>query len=162
MAPSRFISIILVVLALFVSTGASAGGGEAAGREAVLMEARRGFEEILDLWRDGAYDRLYDRTTGEAAGRYRFTEGLLYASRIPACCWEKVRDVSATWLGEGRVSLTATLGMEAEGVGTRFVTRSFLLVKEEGVWKVSAADILSLAEPNYLRVPREIPVRPAP
>ncbi|WP_298434038.1 hypothetical protein [Geobacter sp.] len=157
MAAGRFAVICGLVLALLLPAGAGAGGG----RAALLQEARYGFEEILDLWRDGRYDRLYDRTTGDIE-RGRFVEQLLYASRIPACCWEKLRDVTVSWAGEGKVSLTATLGMEVEGVGTRFVTRSFLLVRDRGVWKVPAGDILSLAEPNMQRIPREIPERTLP
>jgi len=56
--------------------------------------------------------------------------------------------------------LTAKLGIEVEGVGTRFVTRSFRLVKDGGVWKLPESDILSLAEPNMQRIPREILNRP--
>jgi hypothetical protein len=46
------------------------------------------------------------------------------------------------------------------GVGTRFVTRTFRLVKENGIWKIPETDIISLAEPNMQRIPREILLRP--
>jgi len=125
-----------------------------------MDDARRGFEEILDLWRDERYDDLYDRlipTPG--SDRWRFVEQLNYSGRRPACCWEKLQDVSITFIDERSVSLNARLGMEVEGVGTRFVTRSFHLEKRNGIWTLPEADVISLAEPNMQRIPREIPVR---
>ena len=128
-----------------------------AGQNEVREDARRGFEEILDLWRAEEFDRLYERVIpGNGLGREYFVERLVYASRIPTCCWEKIQDVSVTYLDDQRVSLTARVGLEVEGVGTRFVTRTFYLVWVSGVWKVPMADILSLAEPNMQRVPRKI------
>lgn len=129
-------------------------------RQQVMDEARRGFEEILDLWRDERYAELYDRlipTPG--SDRWRFEEQLNYSGRRPACCWEKLQDVSITFIDERSVSLHARLGIEVEGVGTRFVTRSFHLEQQRGVWKLPEADVISLAEPNMQRIPREIPVR---
>ena len=119
--------------------------------------------EILNLWRDGEFSALYLRTIPmQGKGRGYFVERLLYASRRPACCWEQLQDVTVTYLDEQRVSLTAKLGMEVEGVGTRFVSRSFYLVKEAGVWKVPMVDILDLAEPNLQRIPSKIPVQRLP
>jgi hypothetical protein len=64
--------------------------------------------------------------------------------------------VALVYLDENSVLLTAKLGIEVEGFGTRFVTRSFHLSKEDGVWRLPEADILTLAEPNMQRIPREI------
>ncbi|HEX5773112.1 MAG TPA: hypothetical protein VFY07_02230 [Geomobilimonas sp.] len=55
--------------------------------------------------------------------------------------------------------LKARVGLDAEGFGARFVNHVFILVRESGVWKVPAADILTLAAPNLQRVPRKIPLR---
>lgn len=124
------------------------------------IAARQGLEEILDLWRGEEFELLSLRVIHSGGGsRGYFLERMAYASRVPACCWEKVQDVKVTWQGEGRVSLTARVGLEAEGFGVRFVNHAFSLVRESGVWKVPAADILTLAAPNLQRVPRKIPLR---
>ena len=75
-----------------------------------------------------------------------------HSGRKPACCWEKLQDVSTTFISQTRVDLSAKLGIEVEGVGTRFVTRTFSLVKDGGVWKIPEADVISLAEPNMQRI----------
>src|SRR5512137_436337 len=64
--------------------------------DAVLeAEVRRGFEEILDLWRDGRYDDLYARTRpGGKITRESFRARLAAAPLRPACCWEKLQDVT--------------------------------------------------------------------
>ncbi|MBT0652159.1 hypothetical protein [Geomobilimonas luticola] len=123
------------------------------------IAARQGFEEILDLWRGEEFELLSLRVTPSDGSRGYFLERMVYASRVPACCWEKLQDVKVTWQGEGRVSLAARVGLEAEGFGVRFVNHVFSLVREHGVWKVPAVDILTLAAPNPQRVPRKIPLR---
>jgi hypothetical protein len=131
-----------------------------AGQQDDKEEARRGFEEILDLWRGEEFEQLVTRVI-PAAGSSRdyFLVQMVYASRVPACCWEKLQDVEMTWLEEGKVTLAGRVGLEVEGVGIRFVKRSFLLQRDGGVWKVPAVDILTLAEPNMQRIPRKIPLR---
>lgn len=131
-----------------------------AGQVEDEIAARQGLEEILDLWRGEEFEPLSLRVTPSDGGsRGYFLERMVYASRVPACCWEKLQDVKVTWQGEGRVSLAARVGLEAEGFGVRFVNHAFSLVREHGVWKVPAADILTLAAPNLQRVPRKIPLR---
>lgn len=145
----------LSALAVWLYMVGEGGADEvSAAREAVKNEARAGFETILDMWRDMRYGKVYERVVpGPRQTRYSFVEQLNYSGRRPACCWEKLQDVSVTYTDDTRVTITARLGIEVEGVGTRFVTRSFHLVKVEGVWKVSAQDIISLAEPNFQRIP---------
>ena len=62
----------------------------------------------------------------------------------PACCWEKLQDVRVTVKKENAVTLRARIGLEG-GVSNEYKSRSFKLVKEDGVWKVSQGDILSLS-----------------
>ena len=124
------------------------------------IAARQGLEEILDLWRGEEFEVLSLRMIYPAGvSRGSFLERIVYASRVPACCWEKLQDVEVVWLGDGRVYLNARVGLEAEGFGVRFVKHAFPLVKEDGVWKVPVTDILSLAAPNLQRIPRKIPLR---
>ncbi len=122
------------------------------------LAARHGLDEILDLWRSEEFEALSLRVTYSAGiSQGSFLERMVYASRVPACCWEKLQDVEAVWLGEGRVSIKARVGLESGGVS--FEKHSFYLVREDGVWKVPAADILAMAAPNMQRIPRKIPLR---
>ena len=113
--------------------------------EGVQAEARQGFEQILDLWRDGKYRDLYDRTTRSGKEtRERFIARLADAPLKPACCWEKMQEVSIAVKKENAVSVRARIGLEG-AVEKEYKTRSFKLVKEDGVWKISQADIQSLS-----------------
>jgi hypothetical protein len=130
-------------------------------QQQITGEARRGFEEILDLWRQENFDELYDRLIPDTGSdRWDFVDQLNHSARRPACCWEKIAEVTVVYLDDTTVLLTARLGIEVVGFGTRFVTRTFRLVKEAGVWRLPESDILSLAEPNMQRIPREILDRP--
>lgn len=150
---------LLVSIALatgFISAGSWAAG-PILGREQVEAEALHGFEEILDLWRRENFDELYYRLIPSSGSNiWKFVDLMNHSGRKPACCWENIQDVKLTYVDQMRVGITAKLGIEVEGVGTRFVTRSFFIVKQEGVWKLAEADIISLAEPNMQRIPREI------
>jgi len=55
------------------------------------QEVLRDFEKILDLWRDGRYADLYERTTGGKEGKERFAKMLASAPLKPSCCWEKMQ-----------------------------------------------------------------------
>lgn len=111
--------------------------------EELQAEARQGFEQILDLWRGEKYGAVYERTTGKET-KERFVDRLASAPLKPACCWEKMQEVRVTVKGEGTVLLRAKVGLEG-GVETAYKTRSFKLVKEDGEWKISQADILALS-----------------
>lgn len=131
-----------------------------AGQADDEIAARQGLEEILDLWRGEEFELLSLRVSYSAGiSRRFFLERMAYASRVPACCWEKLQDVKMVWLGDGRVSFNARIGLEAEGFGVRFEMHTFHLVREGGVWSVPAGEILTLAAPNLQRVPRKIPLR---
>lgn len=109
-------------------------------------DARRGLEEILDIWRDGKYDSLYERIFNNGRhSKESFIKIIYSTSRKPACCWEKMQDVKVTVKSSDSVAIKAKLGLEAAGIGTEFSTKSYKLVKEDGVWKMSLSDILSLA-----------------
>ena len=108
-------------------------------------EARQAFGEILDLWRDGRYDELFERTraSGKLA-REDFARRLENAPRKPACCWQKLQDVSVRVEKDNKVEVRAKVGLEGGG-DIEFKTRSFKLVKERDRWRISQADLFSLA-----------------
>jgi hypothetical protein len=155
------ILVVSLVLATCLSSAGSWATEISNHQQQICNEARHGFDEILDLWRAWSYDELYDRVIPAAGSdRWNFVDQLNHSGRRPACCWEQTQEVLIVYLDDTMVLLTARLGIEVEGFGTRFVTRTFRLVKKNGVWKLPEADILSLAEPNMQRIPREILERP--
>lgn len=82
-------------------------------------EVRLALESILDLWRDGNYDALYERTSITGGGsREAFARRLAGASRRPACCWEKMQEVRVMVRGTDSVSVRASFGLEGGPGGT--------------------------------------------
>jgi hypothetical protein len=115
-------------------------------RQEAQTEPGRGFEEILDLWRDGKYDAVYERTIPSGKqSRESFVTKLSSADRKPACCWEKLQDVRVTEQDGRQATLRAKVGLEGKDGSTDFSTREFKLRKKDGVWKAAASDILSLS-----------------
>ena len=139
----RVAAVAVVVLAAFGTSGARTAR-TADPQEAA--EARQGLEEILDLWRDGNYGVLHGRTvSGGKESREGFVRKLEHAAFRPACCWEKLQDVTVS-LGKGdTVSVRGRFGLEGGPSGTEYATRSVRLVRENGVWKASQSDLLSLS-----------------
>jgi hypothetical protein len=116
------------------------------GEEELKAEVQRGVEQTLDLWRDGKYDELYQRTvTSGAKTKEQFVRALAVAPLRPVCCWEKIREVRVSLKGDSAATVHATLGFEGSG-GTEYKTRPFKLVKEDGVWRMQQKDLLALAE----------------
>ena len=141
-----------IVLSFFLFTTVTGFCGESTEEN-----ARQGFEQILDLWRAENYEGLYMRLTHPPEQGWDYFAGrIVYASRIPACCWEKLQEVKLTIIGKDRVTINAMVGMEVEGVGTRFVTRDFVMQRSGGIWKLPIRDILDLSQYNLQRIPRQI------
>ena len=127
----------------------------------VEESAQQGFKQILDLWRMEDYEKLYTRLTHPPEqGWDYFASRIVYASRIPACCWEQLREVKTTAISMERAVIKAKVGMEEEGVGTRLVTRDFQMERIGGVWMLPMIDILDLSRYNLQRIPRKIYERP--
>lgn len=134
-----------------------AGPAAAFNSAEVAAEAQAGFVQILDLWRNEQYAALYARLDHPAdRGWDYFASRIVYAARVPACCWEQLQDVQSTVLNADQVVIHARVGFEVEGVGTRFVSRDFRLHRSDGVWKLPMDDVLALSDYNYQRIPREI------
>jgi hypothetical protein len=124
---------------------------------AVEASARQGFEQILDLWRSEDYEGLYGRLEHpRGQGWDYFAQRIVYGSRIPACCWEKLQEVTVTVVDQDRVTINARVGFEVEGVGTRFVAGVFHLRRSGGIWKLPLQVVLDLSDYNFQRIPRKI------
>jgi hypothetical protein len=146
MRKTAFYLMVVLTLALLAALVSPLQGEGLNLPDAQLqMEARRGLEQILDLWRDGKYGELFERTTGSGKeSKERFAARLAGAPMKPACCWEKMQDVTVSARHADAVTVKARIGLEGV-TGSEYRTRSFKLVKEEGVWKVSRSDILALS-----------------
>jgi hypothetical protein len=139
------IAAVLLATALFVAMACLVmAKGITVTDEGIQKEAAKGFEQLLDLWRDGRYDELYDRTFGGGESRERFAARLAAAPLKPACCWEMMQDVKVSAGKGNRATLKARIGLEG-GVNGDSATRSFRLIKEDGVWKASRSEIISLS-----------------
>jgi len=133
--------LMVVVSVLPVQARGRAGGGPMGGEQEVL----RDFEQILDLWRDGRYGELFERTTGGKGSREQFVKRLASAPRKPACCWEKLQDARVSQSSARAATVRARLGFEGGVSGTEFVTKAVKLKREDGYWAISQSDLFSLA-----------------
>ncbi len=138
------IALVLLMVVPILAVSPAMGKGMPRTGDGSWDEAKRGFEEILDLWREGKFAELYERTSGGKETKESFSAKLSTAPLKPACCWEKMQDVTVSPKGPNSVEIKARLGFEGGG-GTEFKTRSFRLGKESGVWRIPRSDILSLA-----------------
>ena len=136
--------VLMLVLSLF-SAEFALGKTEFMTEEALKADAEIGYGQILDLWHDGKYAELYERTTvGGKNSREDFIQKMANAPYKPACCWEKLQDVRATVKGEEKVIIRAKVGLQGAGA-TTFKTRDVKLTREDGLWRISQADIITLS-----------------
>lgn len=145
--------VIAYAFLLFLVSCPAAGADSG---DSAAAEARWGFEQILDFWRAEDYEGLYARLEHPPdKGWEYFAQRIVYASRRPACCWEKLQEVKTTVVNADTVIVSARVGLEVEGAGTRFVVRDFTLHRSDGVWKLPMDVILDLADYNLQRIPRK-------
>ena len=112
----------------------------------IAGEVQKTLEDALDLWREGRYEDLYERTVPSGKEtRESFARRLKEAPLRPACCWEKLQQVRVTVKGATRAVLRGKVGLEGPG-DTEFKTRSFTLQREGEVWLVARNDLLALAD----------------
>ena len=135
---------VLTLILLLSTNWPSAGASRFTPVDELKSEAERAFGQALDLWRDGQFAQLYDRTKGGRETREAFARRLVAAPLKPACCWEKMQEVSVRLDGDSIAIIKAKLGFEGRG-DTEYQTGSFRLVREDDVWLISRSDIFSLA-----------------
>jgi len=141
----RFVLLLVALISLLVAMPASARQ-EGADSDAVKADAVRAFEQILDLWREGDYGRLYDKTTVNGKDtKESFSKKMAGASLKPSCCWEKMQDVSVHIKSPTSVVIRAKIGLDSP-VEMEYKTKSFKLTNEFGQWRIARSEILSLAE----------------
>lgn len=138
--------IVAVVLAVLFWVLPAQGRETVVDAEGLRALGEQGFKEILTLWRDGRHDELYQHTTKAGSHtREYFVTKLAEAGKKPACCWEMAQDVTVKVRNDAEVEVKAKVGLETLSSRTEHSTRSFRLLKEDGIWKIPMNDILSLA-----------------
>lgn len=108
--------------------------------------AEKSMSETLDSWRDGQYERLYDRLSNHGkTSREQFVKKMQSASAKPACCWQKLENFKV--LNEKRNSMLvhAKIGLDNVPGPGGSSSRDFKLKYEEGIWKMQMNDVLGLA-----------------
>jgi hypothetical protein len=159
--PSLPALLLIIVLSTLPAQAKSRPTAAQPAGTATEREVLRDFEQILDLWRSGNYDLLFERTGDGRDGKEAFARKLAAAPRRPACCWEKMQEVSVSLSGERAALVRARLGFEGNVSGTEFVTRGVKLKKERGVWTISQSELFSLAEVSKKRrVYKYLPIQP--
>jgi len=149
----RWLSLLALLLVLLSSLSVAAEAakrppvGAAGNRAGSEQEVLRDFEQILDLWRDGRFEELFERTSGGRDGLESFAKKLASSPRRPACCWEKLQEAQISLKGERSAQLRARLGFDGSVPGTQFITKTIPLKKENGVWTITQSELLFLA--NY-------------
>lgn len=158
---ARIVLLLLLALSLFALPAEARRKAEprpsGSDEQAVIQD----LEKILDLWRDGRYAELYDRTAGGKEGKERFAQKLAAAPRKPACCWEKIQEARVSFKGDRAATVHAKLGFEGSVPGTEYVTKGIKLTREDSVWVISQSDLFSLAELTKKRARyKYLPIQP--
>ncbi len=142
----RFVQMVAILLLVMNSLPALAKTPRT-GHGGWQIDAEAGFGEILDLWRSASYDELWQRTisTGRQS-KESFVRRLSSSGHRPACCWEKMQDVTVTASDDRWATLQAKVGLEGTDGSMEYATKRFRMVYEDGLWKISMMDVLSLAD----------------
>lgn len=136
--------LLLVALMMFAAVPAWSATPYV-DRQQAAAQVEHQFSAILDLWRDGRLEELYEETVPAAMSKEKFVRTLGNAACRPACCWEKLQDVKVTVEGVDTARIHARVGLDSPTGVTEFATRSFHLVSDGSRWKVQASDLVSLS-----------------
>jgi len=140
----RLILLSVTLLVFLVAMPVSARQ-EVAAPVTVKAETVKAFEQILDLWRAGDYDHLYDKTTVNGKDtKESFRKKMEAAKLKPSCCWEKMQNVSVNIKSSSSVVIRAKIGLDGHGE-MEYKTKSFKMTNEFGEWRIARSEILSLA-----------------
>jgi hypothetical protein len=139
------LTLLLVLLSTISAHARRNTAGQTGNLTGAQQEVLRDFEHILDLWREGRYVELFERTSGGKESAEQFGKRLAAAPRKPACCWEKMQGAQVSMKSERAATVRARLGFEGNVSGTEFVTKGIKLTKEDGLWIIAQNDLYSLA-----------------
>lgn len=154
-----YASFILSCLLVF-----NARGGEITVDEERKIEAdvSNTFVRIVTLWQDENYNALYeygDEESRKILSVNQFGEMTHNNSWKLACCWEKAQDIEITLKSTTVALVKARIGYEMrfDTGSTRFITQTFNMTLEDGVWKI---DLQEIAYQDPYLLPRRFPGLP--
>jgi len=131
------ISLLLIALHLLVISSM-------AESSPTILE--QSMSDVLDLWRDGRYEQLYEHLAHRGkTSKEQFVKRMRDTSIRPACCFQKLERFKV--LNEKRTEATvyAKVGLEGVPNVAESSTREFKMTHEENIWKMQLADVLSLS-----------------
>ena len=139
------LALLIMLGILIVTAGAAWGRKGHPPDDGISADAERSFGEIMALWHEKNFDGLYDRTLSSGKlSRKSFAGKLAKARHRPACCWQMVQDVRVTVKSADSVVVRAKIGLEGPG-DIQYRNGTFKMRRVGGVWRVSRADLISLA-----------------
>ena len=102
--------------------------------------------DILDVWRNGRFEQLYDSLSHRSGmTRERFADLMRTTATRPACCHQKLNDFRLISEKRTTAKVYAKLGMEGGPGVDSSQSREFTMDHEEGRWKMRMTDIKALA-----------------
>ena len=139
------LALLLLVAVSMCTVCPAQGKTSAVAGDEVKAEAERGLGEILELWHNKKFDDLYEKTLSSGKQTKKSFAGRLSAAPFrPACCWRQMQDVKVIVKNDDNVVIRAKIGLDGGG-DSEYRTGSFKLRREDGVWRISRSDIMSLA-----------------
>ena len=142
-----------------------------AEQQRIAFAAQRGFEQVVQLWKEQRFEALY--TFGTFASQAElspeaFEYYMRHATRTLQCCWATLQDVTSRFETVDRVYIRGRFGFRNKEFlvvrgRERFVARAFLeeetltclVQREDEKWRVDLFRILALSG-----TPLDIPGNP--
>jgi len=159
-----FLGICWVPLAGAEQQSASGVGGDENPilRQEVVKAAQEGLKSVVALWRAQDFPSLYEWGTMESRqffSKERFINLMKNSSRQLQCCWTTLQDLQGFLKSPTQVYVKAKLGYENFHsteletsnqdtgpsqwvISSSFDPRTFLMVLQQGRWRIDLAEIL--------------------
>jgi len=138
----RILPVLVTILLLTLLPGPVVP----ASAETTTAVLEQSMSDILDLWREGRYEQLYEHLAHRGrTSKEQFVLKMRDTVIRPACCFQKLENFRV--LNEKRTEATvyARVGLEGAPNAAESSTREFKLTHEEHIWKMQLADVLSIA-----------------
>jgi hypothetical protein len=133
--------LVAIVVLVFLLAGADFGCASD-----TVSPLEKSMSDTLDLWREGRYDQLYEQLAHRGkTSRETFVKNMRESPTRPACCWQKMENFRILNEKSSEGTVYVTIGLDAGPGAAGSMTREFKLTRQEGVWKMQLADILSIA-----------------
>jgi len=114
--------------------------------EEAASALEKSMSETLDVWRDGQYERLFERLAHRGkTSREAFVNKMRSSTSHPACCWQKMENFKVLEEKRSEATVYVKIGLEGSPVAPESTTREYKLIFQEGIWKMQLADVFALA-----------------